>query len=75
MKNKAVTISAADLIVQARDAKCISMNELARRCKRDVSHIWRLEHGRQEPTLPILRSIAKALECDLVINFVPIKII
>jgi len=73
LKNKEVSTSVAELIVQARTARDISMNELARRCKKDVSHIWRLEHGRQEPTLRVLRAIADALECDLAINFVPKK--
>ena len=64
----------ADLIIRARTERNISMNELARRSGKDVSHIWRIEHGRQEPTLPLMRVIADGLDCEFVMSFIPKKI-
>ena len=66
-------MNASELIIKARTEQNISMNELARRSGKDVSHIWRLEHGKQEPTIPLMRAIADGLGCDFVMSFTPKK--
>jgi transcriptional regulator with XRE-family HTH domain len=45
-----------------RQAKRISLGDLAKRAKVSIAFLSLLEHGRREPSLLVLRRLAKALE-------------
>lgn len=57
-------------IVDLRRGQKFSQEELAGRSGLSVSHLRNIEHGRANPSLDVLESIAKALEVDLSILIV-----
>ena len=60
-------------VARLRLAKGLTQAELARLADTKQSSIARLESGKVQPTLPLLRKIAKALGFRLNIDFEPIE--
>ena len=53
-----------------REQKQMSQEELALKVgKAGRTYIYRIENGLKNPSFPILEEIAKALDCELEINF------
>jgi transcriptional regulator with XRE-family HTH domain len=45
----------------ARVQACLTIEELARRSGLSMAFVWRLEHGRQRPSLQTAQQIARVL--------------
>ena len=56
-------------IVELRNLEGISQEQLALRSNVSVSYLRDIEHGRVNPTIDILESIAKTLKVDLMTLF------
>lgn len=56
----------ADRLSRTRQSKGWSARELARRVGVSVMAVTSAEQGKHEPSLPVLRSLARALEVDVV---------
>jgi transcriptional regulator with XRE-family HTH domain len=46
---------------QLRESRGLSQTALASKAGVSREYLWRLEHGRQEPTFGVLEKLAKAL--------------
>ena len=56
-------------IIQARTEQGMTQSELAKKCGTRQSNISRLESGKANPTLSLLKKIADALNCNLAVEF------
>ncbi len=56
-------------LIKARNELKLTQSELAQMCGIKQSNISRLEKGKVSPTIKVLKKIADALNCDLVIEF------
>jgi len=56
----------ADTLNRTRQSKGWSARELARRAGVSVTAVTSAEQGKHEPSLPVLRSLPRALEVDVV---------
>ena len=48
-----------------REARGWSREELARRAKLSRMHVWKIETGRSDPTVGVVRRLAKALRVSV----------
>jgi predicted transcriptional regulator len=62
----------ADRVAERRVAMGLSQRELAERVGTTQSAIARLERGGRPPRIDTLLRIAEALQCDLVVELVPL---
>ena len=60
-------------ILDARIRKNMTQKELSKKCGIDQGNLSKIETGEYNPTLKLLRRIAKALDTRLEIRFVPIE--
>ena len=60
-------------VARLRILRGLTQAELARRVGTQQPSIARLESGRDEPTLPFLRQVAKALGARLEVHIVPLE--
>ena len=63
--------SLAGEISARREAWGLSQRELAELCSTTQSAIARIERGRRPPRIDTLRRIARALDCELVVELRP----
>ncbi len=62
----------ADRVAEQRAAIGLSQRELAERVGTTQSAIARLERGGRPPRIDTLLRIAEALQCDLIVELVPL---
>ena len=62
----------ADRVAERRSEMGLSQRELAELCGTTQSAIARLERGGRPPRIDTLLRIAEALQCDLVVELVPL---
>ena len=58
-------------IAQRRKALKLSQEQLAERAEISQTHISKIELGKDNPSIKLLKSIAKALGCQLYIDLIP----
>jgi len=59
------------IMAEARSYRDLTQKELSKRSGIDQSEISRIESGTRNPSIRLLNRLAKAMDMDMVIRFVP----